>query len=147
MNQARTIWRKLGICLYRRGIRHSLLRDVLRLQLALCLAALAGGLVLWPVAAWIFWIGAGAALSVWNFFSLTKLAPQFMVGKYTSSIGIAFFLRSQGRLVGTVVLIVLGIVWADAPAWALLAGFSVSLVSIVAAALRRGKKTAPSTQP
>jgi hypothetical protein len=77
------------------------------------------------------WMGAGAALSVWSFFSLTKLAPQFMVGQYTLAMGAAFFLRSQGRLLGTAALLAAAIGWAKAPPWALLFGFSLSLAGIV----------------
>jgi hypothetical protein len=127
-------WRRLNVWLYRRGVRRAILREVLRFQIAVCLALLAAGLVLWPVAArigcWIGWIGAGAALSAWSFFSLTKLAPQFMIGQYTLAMGVAFFLRSQGRLLVAAVLLAAAIGWAKAPPWALLLGFSLSLAGI-----------------
>ena len=123
--------RRLNVWLYRRGVRQALLRNVLRFQITICLATLVTGLGLWSTAAWIFWIGAGTALSVWNFFSLTKLVPQFMVAKYTSVMGVAFFLRSQGRLLGSAAALTAACVWAEAPAWALFAGFSMSLAGIV----------------
>lgn len=130
--------RQLHVLLYKQGVRRRLLRQVLCFQIVTCLAGLGGGIILWPLTPALFWFGAGAALSVWNFFSLTKIAPQFMVDKYTSSIGIAFFLRSQFRMLGTVMAIVLAIIWAKAPIWALLTGFSLSMIGIVWCVLRAG---------
>jgi hypothetical protein len=128
-------WRRLNIWLRRRGVRQALLRDVLRFQITVCLAALAAGLILWPLASWMAWIGAGSALSVWNFFSLTKLAPQFMVNRHTLAMGVAFFLRAQGRLAVAAVFLAAAIGWAGAPPWALLTGFTASLAGIVWAML------------
>ncbi|MDR2726820.1 MAG: hypothetical protein LBC10_02355, partial [Deltaproteobacteria bacterium] len=106
--------RRLNVCLYRRGVRQALLRRVLRFQITACLAllglSLILGLIAQPAAACIFWIGVGALLSVWHFFSLTKIAPQFMVGRYTAAMGVAFFLRSQGRLLGTVAVLGVAVV-------------------------------------
>jgi len=123
--------RRLNAWLYRRGVRQALLRNVLRFQITVCLVALAAGLIVWPVAAWVFWIGMGAALSVWNFFSLTKIAPLFIVKKYTLTRAVVFFLRSQGRLLVTIAVFGMALVWCEAPIWALLAGFSTSLVGTV----------------
>lgn len=41
-----------------------------RALILLAAALLTAGIVLLPLAAWPFWLGMGAALSAWNFYSL-----------------------------------------------------------------------------
>ncbi len=123
--------RRLNIQLRRLGVRQALLRRILATQILVTLAALALGLFLWPITTWIFWFGIGAALSVGNFLSLTKIVPQFMLSQYTSSVGVALFVRSQLRL-----FLVVGIggvcaAWLNAPVGALLTGFSTILAVII----------------
>jgi hypothetical protein len=144
--------RRLHALWRRRGVRQRLLRRILSLQCCLCASCALGALALaaaaWlapPPAGWLpagaralAWLSAGALLGLWNFFSLTKLVRAFMVIRYNLATGFLFICRSQARLLVTAALVVLAVVLAAAPAWALLAGFSLSPLSILICALNEG---------
>ena len=56
--------------LWRRGFAAGPVRTGARVLILLAAALLAAGIALFPLAAWPFWLGVGAALSAWNFYSL-----------------------------------------------------------------------------
>lgn len=61
---------RLDRWLWRRGFAAGPVRTGARVLILLAAALLAAGIVLLPLAAWPFWLGVGAALSAWNFYSL-----------------------------------------------------------------------------
>jgi hypothetical protein len=136
--------RRMHVLWRRHGVRQRLLRRMLSLQCCLC-AACALGALAFAAAAWfapapgwglraahaLAWLGAGALLALWNFFSLTKLVREFMLRRYTLVTGLLFICRSQARLFVTAGVVVLAVVFAAAPAWAVLAGFSLPMFCMV----------------
>lgn len=143
-----SVWHKarqrLNVWLYRRGVRQSLLRSILRIQIAVASLCVAVGLGIWPLSSWLFWCGIAAYLSVFNFFSLTKQAPQFMLKKYGPSSGIVLFVRTQLRILLTIGIGMVCVVWIHAPIIALLSGLSLSmLASVWAVCAGRRKVTRP----
>jgi hypothetical protein len=135
----------------RHGVRQRLLRRILSLQCCLCAGCALSALALAatarfaPPPGWrldaahaLAWLSAGTLLALWNFFSLTKLVREFMVIRYNLVTGFLFICRSQARLLVTAGVVILAIVLAAAPPWAILAGFSLSPLSVLICALSDG---------
>ena len=122
--------------LWRRGFVAGPGRTGARALNLLAAALLAGGIVLLPLAAWPFWLGMGAALSAWNFYSLALFVqhafPSGNEGRAASSAArrllLGQLLRSNLRLFITGFFVYTALVAFRASPFALAAGLSAAVL-------------------
>lgn len=122
--------------LWRRGFAAGPVRTGARALILLAAALLAAGLALSPLTAWPFWLGAGAALSAWNFYSLAlfvqRAFPTGNDGAASSSIArrllLGQLLRSNLRLFITGFFVYTALVAFRANPFALVAGLSAAVL-------------------
>lgn len=131
----------LAVCfvdrrLWRRGFGPGPVRSGARTLILLAAALLAGGGALLPLTTWPFWLGAGAALSAWNFYQLAlfvlRAFPSGNEGGANSPAARRLLLgqlaRSNLRLCITGFLVYISLVVFHANPWALAAGLSAAVL-------------------
>ncbi len=115
--------------LYRRGFEHPDVRSLIHIQLLL---AVGGSLVLISgsvASAWALAFGAGSLLATFNFWYMTKAVQKLL---YVRKGAVAsLLLLFYGRLILTVTLIMVLIIFFDAPVVGLLAGLSTVVVTAI----------------
>lgn len=115
--------------LYRRGFTHAESRQLLRMQIELAGVSSAAALAFSLGGAWGWSFAAGAVLATVNFWWLARFARNLLSGGQ-GMVGMAlfwFFLRLGAAAVALYGLIVL----AEASVWALLAGLTTVLATIL----------------
>lgn len=150
--------------LWRKGFPPGPVRGTAKILLLLAGFLFAFGLVLLPLATWPFWLGAGAALSAWNFYSMARfvlaLFPSVTAqageaagkpdgtsgGSAARSLLLGQLLRSNLRLFITGFLVYTALVVCHANPFALTTGLSAAVAVVPALFFprhkERGKKTA-----
>lgn len=127
--------------LWKQGIRDPLLRKILRSQMFVTLLTLGAGLLLWvwfdTLGSWLFWFGAGSALSAWNFYALIKYVQRVIIEGWSKNALVGLLIHTNIRLLFTGVLLYTAIIWCDALISALLPGLAVLLAGIVIAGLEK----------
>ena len=132
--------------LWQRGFPDGPVRTVIRNLVLVSTGLLILGTLLLPLIHWPFWLGVGAALSTWNFYSLAvfvqRAFPRPGAGSSTNASRaflIAQLLRSNLRLFITGILVYISLVVFRANPFALVAGLSATVCMIPALLLiRRG---------
>lgn len=133
--------------LWRRGFRAEPVRVVTRSLFLAAAALLALGALALPLARWPFWLGAGAALSAWNFYSLAFFVQRAFPRPTAEdpdpaasrALLLGQLLRSNLRLFITGILVYMALVVFRANPFALVAGLSAAVLMIPALLLiRRG---------
>ncbi len=120
--------------LCRRGFYLPRIRRLCRWLIVFALGSLALGLLLLPWLAWPVWLGVGAALSAWNFFSLAQFVQDVFPqnGQNQGSqrkILLGQLFRSNLRLFISGILIYTSLVAGAANPFALLAGLSTTVIA------------------
>lgn len=121
--------------LWRHGFAAGPVRVGARALILLAAALLTTGVILFPLASWPFWLGAGVALSAWNFYSLAlfvlRAFPTGNAGGAASSAArrllLGQLLRSNLRLFITGFFVYTALVAFHASPLALAAGLSAAV--------------------
>lgn len=122
--------------LWRRGFGPGPVRSAARTLILLAAALLTAGAALLPFTAWPFWLGAGAALSAWNFYQLARFVqyafPSGNEGGANSSAArrllVGQLVRSNLRLFITGFFVYMALVVFHANPFALAAGLSAAVL-------------------
>lgn len=69
--------KKIEKYLWQRGFRNATVRRIALVLLVMSATLLVLGVLILPLTSWVFWLGAGAALSAWNFCSLADFVQRF----------------------------------------------------------------------
>lgn len=127
--------------LWKQGIRDPLLRKILYSQILVTLLTLGTGLFLWvwfdTFGSWLFWFGAGSALSAWNFYALIKYVQKVIIVGWSKKALVGLLIHTNIRLLFTGVLLYMAIIWCKALISALLPGLAVLLAGIVVVGLEK----------
>lgn len=135
--------------LWRRGFQAGPVRRVARALILASAALLVLGALLLPLTAWPFWLGVGAALSSWNFYSLAFFIqhafPFGAEGQEAAGASRGLWLgqlvRSNLRLFITGFLVYMALVVFRANPFALVAGLSAAVLMMPALlVIRRGPR-------
>lgn len=126
--------------LWRQGFVQAPLRRAMRNLFCLSWALFLAGVLLLPMTSMVFWTGATALLSTWNFYTLSrfiqKALPAFLPAddkdraKTAHAIKKGLRLRAFLRLFITGILLYISLTTFHAEPVALAAGLSVSIVTI-----------------
>lgn len=119
--------------LWRRGFAPGPVRLVARTLIMMSAGLFILGVVLLPLARWPFWLGLGAALSTWNFYSLAffvqKIFPSVAANTgQARHLMLGQLLRSNLRLFITGILVYISLVRFHANPFALVAGLSLAVL-------------------
>lgn len=133
--------------LWRHGFAAGPVRTGARVLILLAAALFAAGLMLLPLTAWPFWLGVGAALSAWNFYSLALFVLRAFPGGNNGAAPAARalllgqLLRSNLRLFITGFFVYMALVAFHANPFALAAGLSAAVFVLpVVFVVRRGSR-------
>lgn len=113
--------------LRRLGLDHPAITPALRNACCVTLLLLTAGSVAWPYAGWPFWLGAGAAMSVWLLGGWARFFLKNPLGDFSMALLRVVLLRFGAHLVVPAAMVYFAIVECAASPVALLAGLTLGL--------------------
>lgn len=120
----------LNMALQQRGFTIKSIRFVMVSIILASLFLFCTGLLSAYFIAWPFWLGVGALLSAWNFYSLASFVQQRFMPNHPGQF-IAFqLIRSNLRLFITGIIVYISLVECGASPFALVAGLSLTVIMV-----------------
>jgi len=117
--------------LYQRGFTVAGVRQLLRTQLYLLVAACLVGLSAPVFGVWPLSFAAGAVIMSYNLYSIASFIQRAVYFKYKKQLLVSLLVRLYGRLLLTGLAIVVLILWSKASVPGLLAGLSTVVAAIL----------------
>lgn len=130
--------RALDGWLWRRGLEHPVIRNVVRNEILLAAVFLIAGALAFRLTSWLFWFGAGATVMAWTFWGLARFFLRRPLGDFSSAFMRVVIMRWLGRLLVTAAFLYAALIVCAAPVLAIAGGLVCAslcaLVSYAAAA-------------
>ena len=125
----RTMMHSLDAWLWRRGVRHPVIRPLVRNEVLLTALSLLCGGIVFSITPWFLWFGVGLGIMALTFWSLARFFLRTGLGEYSAAFLRVVLLRWGGRLLLFAGLLYLALAVWQAPVTAILGGLTAGAVT------------------